>query len=153
MLDDLTLALMVKHSDPLQYYSLKQQKKLMIHDASYKSLHKLTRGRRHESSNEREDEDMPGGEDGGSFRSKMFDLLEKTNQRVQLDRPFLIREKMQVIMVDSEKQTPKNADLLAERQKKFIERKQAESTKKERSSRAENNMNVGVSIASNSTID
>ena len=36
----------------------------------------------------------------------MFELLEKTNERVQLDRPFLIREKMQVIMVDSEKVTP-----------------------------------------------
>ena len=33
----------------------------------------------------------------------MFELLEKMNQRVQLDRPFLIREKMQVIMIDSEK--------------------------------------------------
>ena len=34
----------------------------------------------------------------------MFEVLEKTNERVQLDRPFLIREKMQVIMLDSEKQ-------------------------------------------------
>lgn len=42
----------------------------------------------------------------GSLRNKMFELLEKTNERVQLDRPFLIREKMQVIMVDSEKVTP-----------------------------------------------
>lgn len=33
----------------------------------------------------------------------MFEVLEKTNERVQLDRPFLIREKMQVIMLDSEK--------------------------------------------------
>ena len=41
-----------------------------------------------------------------SLRNKMFDLLEKTNERVQLDRPFLIREKMQVIMVDSEKVVP-----------------------------------------------
>ena len=37
----------------------------------------------------------------------MFELLEKTNQRVQLDRPFLIREKMQVIMIDSDRQGPK----------------------------------------------
>lgn len=36
----------------------------------------------------------------------MFEVLEKTNERVQLDRPFLIREKMQVIMLDSEKDQP-----------------------------------------------
>ena len=36
----------------------------------------------------------------------MFELLEKTNERVKLDRPFLIREKMQVIMIDSEKASP-----------------------------------------------
>lgn len=50
----------------------------------------------------------------------MFELLEKTNERVQLDRPFLIREKMQVIMVDSEKVTP-TAKQSAVKQKQFIE--------------------------------
>ena len=39
----------------------------------------------------------------------MFEVLEKTNERVQLDRPFLIREKMQVIMLDSEKQNQEQA--------------------------------------------
>ena len=36
------------------------------------------------------------------FRNKIFALLQKTNERVHLDRPFLIREKMQVIMHDAE---------------------------------------------------
>lgn len=58
-------------------------------------------------------EGSPAGDEVGaggekSFRNKMFELLEKTNQRVQLDRPFLIKEKMQVIMIDSENHSPKN---------------------------------------------
>ena len=64
---------------------------MAIHDESFKKLMKLTENKK---------------EGEGSLRNKMFELLEKTNERVQLDRPFLIREKMQVIMVDSEKVTP-----------------------------------------------
>jgi len=82
---------MVKHSDPLRYYSMKAQKKLAIHDESFKKLMVLTDNKKNKE---------------GSLRNKMFDLLEKTNERVQLDRPFLIREKMQVIMVDSDKVSP-----------------------------------------------
>ena len=52
----------------------------------------------------------------------MFDVLEKTNERVQLDRPFLIREKMQVIMLDSEKQDTDASKPDAEVQKKLSHR-------------------------------
>ena len=93
MLSDLKLSLMVKHSDPLKYYSLKAKKKLEIHDESYKKLKQLTRSQKGGG----------GNNDQTQFRNKMFEVLEKTNERVQLDRPFLIREKMQVIMLDSEK--------------------------------------------------
>ena len=48
------------------------------------------------------------------FRSKMFEMIQKTNERVQLDRPFLIREKMQVIMVDSEQVKDHNPDIYAQ---------------------------------------
>ena len=91
---------MIKHSNPLKYYSLKQKKKLEIHDQSYKNLRKLTKGKR---SAQEVGSDDKAGEDGSSFSNKIFELLEKTNERVSLDRPFLIREKMQVIMIDSEK--------------------------------------------------
>lgn len=40
---------MVKHSDPLRYYSIKQKKKLEIHDESYKKLRQLTKGKRAEA--------------------------------------------------------------------------------------------------------
>lgn len=57
-----------------------------------------------------------------SFRNKMFELLEKTNERVHLDRPFLIREKMQVILLDSEKQTPtQDKAEIAAKQRRFVE--------------------------------
>ena len=105
VLNDLQLQLMVKHSDPLKYYELKQKKKLEIHDQSYNNLRKLTKGKK--SDHEVTGEDK---EEGSSFQNKIFELLEKTNERVQLDRPFLIREKMQVIMIDSEKQN-KNRSL------------------------------------------
>lgn len=111
-LTDLEIALMVKHSDPLKYYELKQKKKLEMHEKSYNALHQLTKGKRPDQMVELK-EGSPAGEDGGaggekSFRNKMFELLEKTNQRVQLDRPFLIKEKMQVIMIDSENHSPRN---------------------------------------------
>ena len=38
MLSELKIALMVKHSDPLKYYGMKQERKLKIHDESYKRL-------------------------------------------------------------------------------------------------------------------
>lgn len=85
VMSDLEHALMVKRHDPLQYYNMKMDKKMPIHDESFKKLIKLTK----------KDKE-------GSFSNKMFELLEKTNERVHLDRPFLIREKMQVIMLDSE---------------------------------------------------
>ena len=37
-------------------------------------------------------------------------MLEKTNERVSLDRNFLIKEKMRVIMVEAEKAERKKAD-------------------------------------------
>ena len=91
MLSDLKISLMVKHSDPLKYYTQKAEKKMAIHNESYKKLKELTKSKNNEST---------------QFRNKMFEVLEKTNERVQLDRPFLIREKMQVIMLDSEKDQP-----------------------------------------------
>ena len=45
-LTDLEIALMVKHSDPLKYYELKQKKKLELHDKNYNALHQLTKGKR-----------------------------------------------------------------------------------------------------------
>ena len=69
MLSDLKISLMVKHSDPLKYYSLKAKKKLEIHDESYKKLKLLTKRRE-------------GGNESTEFRNKMFDVLEKTNERV-----------------------------------------------------------------------
>ena len=44
MLSELKIALMVKHSDPLKYYGMKQERKLKIHDESYKRLKQLTSG-------------------------------------------------------------------------------------------------------------
>ena len=94
-LSELKLALMVKHSDPLQYYSMKQQKKLKIHDESYKKLRDLTKGKKNKQHSTDGGGDKEGASDnestgGGpevamhqtSFRNKMFELLEKTNQRV-----------------------------------------------------------------------
>lgn len=103
-LSDLKLALMIKHSDPLKYYIQKAKKKIEIHDESYKKIRALTKSK--EGTNE------------STFRNKMFEILEKTNERVQLDRPFLIREKMQVIMLDSEKES-KDLKPNAESQRKL----------------------------------
>ena len=111
-LSDLSLALMVKHSDPLAYYGVKQKKKLEIHDESYAKLRKLTHRK---ASKETE------------FRNQMFELIEKTNERVQLDRPFLIHEKMQVIMQDSNPGTPTGGKAAndRQRQKDFLERQES----------------------------
>lgn len=76
----------MKRNDPLKYFDEKFKRKMSIHDESSRKLAALT-GQVH---------------DAKSFRTEITDLLNKTNERVQLDRPFLIREKMQVIMVDSE---------------------------------------------------
>ena len=84
------MALLAKRNDPLHYFDVKTKKKLLLHEESTKKLAELT------------------GQisDKKSFRSQICELLNKTNERVQLDRPFLIREKMQVIMIDSEKPPP-----------------------------------------------
>ena len=57
----------------------------------------------------------------------MFELIEKTNERVQLDRPFLIHEKMQVIMQDSNPGTPTGGKAAndRQRQKDFLERQES----------------------------
>ena len=103
---------MVKNKDPLQYYTLKTKLKLSQHNESTRKLKQLTQGKKKEGNYDDEEEEgglKEDGEKGGQgFRNKMFEMLQKTNQRVQLDRPFLIREKMQVIMLDSEKNSPKS---------------------------------------------
>ena len=42
------------------------------------------------------------------FRNRMLNLLEKTNERVTLDRPFLIQEKMSVIIAQADKMDSRN---------------------------------------------
>ena len=90
MLSDIELALLAKRNDPLHYFDVKTKKKLLVHAESAKKLAEVT------------------GQltDKKSFRSQICELLDKTNERVLLDRPFLIREKMQVIMIDSERPPP-----------------------------------------------
>ena len=59
---------MVKHSDPLKYYKEKAKKKIEIHDESYKKIRALTKSKQ--------------GSNENTFRNKMFEILEKTNERV-----------------------------------------------------------------------
>ena len=64
---------MVKHSDPLKYYTHKTKKKNAIHNESIKNLDKLIAARgvmADDSEVEEKDED---------FKRKMFRVLEKTN--------------------------------------------------------------------------
>ena len=75
------------------------------------------------------------------FRSKMFEMIQKTNERVQLDRPFLIREKMQVIMVDSEQVKDHNPDIYAQ-QKEFVRRHASESMRKNRRTLRNNSLDT-----------
>lgn len=75
----------MKRKDPLKYYGDKASKKREILNESTKKLLKIT---------------------GSINNDRLNDILDKTNQRVQLDRGFLIREKMQVIIIDSEKKLP-----------------------------------------------
>ena len=65
---------MVKHSDPLKYYSHKTKKKSAIHNESIKNLDKLIakRGIMEEDEDEIDEKDQ-------DFKRKMFKVLEKTN--------------------------------------------------------------------------
>ena len=69
---------MMKRNDPLEYFNAKAQKKMLIHDESSKKLAETT-GQVH---------------DVKSFRNEITEILNKTTVRVQMDRPFLIKEKM-----------------------------------------------------------
>ena len=71
----------------------------------------------------------------------MFEMIQKTNERVQLDRPFLIREKMQVIMVDSEQVKDHNPDIYAQ-QKEFVRRHASESMRKNRRTLRNNSLDT-----------
>ena len=49
------------------------------------------------------------------MQKQIFEMLEKTNQRVSLDRNFLIKEKMRVIMVEAERQERKKAEAISKK--------------------------------------
>ena len=75
----------MKDQNPFEYSYQKALKKIKLHERNREKLSEFTTSA-----------------DNNRFKNRMLKLLERTNERVTLDRPFLIQEKMAVIMREND---------------------------------------------------